>query len=190
MERWKLARIEHLRCAWVILVGGAGGTPALPDLLSRPLQYLFVRRVLPLYQLLDQSEKSLAFLLLRLFGWKQIWVRRRIVHHLGENDCPRCCQRSSRPPQVQRAGVTVADGLLSRTGFVDCIQWQGNFDEFLLWGHAGSTFAVMLAAPPALVTPRRHSSRSSRQSPAHAGRGGAHSARGAHHRAGTRQWRE
>src|SRR5262249_34893569 len=150
MERRELVRIEQLRCTCVVLVGGAGGTPTLPDLFSRLGKYCLVRRVLPLYQLFDQSEESLAFLLLRLLGWEQVRVPRRIIHHLGENDRPRCCQRSSRPPQVQGARMPVANRLLSRTCLVNSIQRQGNFDQFLLCDHAGSTFAVMLAAPPAL----------------------------------------
>ena len=39
--------------------------------------------------------------------------------------------RAARPPQVQRAGVAVANGLFAGTGHVDVVQREGDFDEFL-----------------------------------------------------------
>jgi len=34
--------------------------------------------------------------------------------------------------------MPVPDGFFARTGLIDDIQWQGNFDELLLVGHAVS----------------------------------------------------
>ena len=52
-------------------------------------------------------------------GAQRVNILRRVVHHLGEDHCPRRRQRSPRPPQVQRAGMPVADGLLPCAGGVD-----------------------------------------------------------------------
>ena len=36
-----------------------------------------------------------------------------------------------RPPQIQRAGMSVADGFLASRSLVNDIQREGDFDEFL-----------------------------------------------------------
>ena len=62
---------------------------------------------------------------------KELRMARRVVHHLREDHRPRRRQRPPRPPQVQRARVPVADGLLRADAIVDRLQRQGDFDEFL-----------------------------------------------------------
>jgi len=38
---------------------------------------------------------------------------------------------ASGPPEVQRAGVTVANGLFARASYIDRIEWQRHFDQLL-----------------------------------------------------------
>ena len=65
VERGQRVTVEQLRRAWVIGMLGASPTPALPDLVARPLQHLLVGSVLPQHQFLDEPEQTLAFELRR-----------------------------------------------------------------------------------------------------------------------------
>ena len=97
-----------------------GGFPPVERMISaraRPENVLVVR-VLPLDQLLDDVEEPVA-LLLRLFLGQ---VVRGIVHQRGEEHRPAGRQRPPRPPQMQRRGMPMADGLLPRGLLVDGIQ--------------------------------------------------------------------
>ena len=69
---------------------------------------------------------------------EHVHVGRRVVHHLREDHRPRRRQRPPRPPQVQRARVSVADRLLPRRGLVDGLERQGDFDELLGGLHSRS----------------------------------------------------
>src|SRR5262249_32050303 len=102
-----------------------------PDLRAGLLQYRFVRGVLPLHKVLDYSEEPLALSPLSLLCGKEVQLRRRVVHHLREDHCPCRRERPPRPPQVERAGVAVADRLLPRCGLVYRFQWKSHFDQFL-----------------------------------------------------------
>ena len=124
--------------SYFLILLGAGAPPACPDLVARRLQHLLVGGVLPQHEILDDAEEPLALLLLLLHRREEVRITRRVVHHLREDHRPRRRQRPPRPPQVQRARVAVADGLLAGTGLVDRLQRQGDFDEFLLRGHAVS----------------------------------------------------
>src|SRR5262245_57543187 len=114
MESGQLVAIEQLRGAWMIRVVGARAAPALPNLVSRLLKDLLVGSVLPLHQLLDDLEEPLPFLLLGLLGLEQVGMGGGVIDHLGKDHGPRSREGSPSPPEMQRRGVTVPDGLLPR----------------------------------------------------------------------------
>ena len=76
------------------------------------------------------KRRSRSFLLFLLGGelFRQIGG---VVDQLGEEHGPRRGQRAPRPPEVQRAGVAVADGFLAGGGSVYFVEGQGDFDQFL-----------------------------------------------------------
>ena len=131
VEGGELVAVEELLRARVVGVLGTGAPPALPDFVPRRLQDLLVGGVFPQHQILDDLEEPLALLLLAFRGREQVGVRRGVVHHLREDHRPRRRQRPPRPPQVQRARVAVADGLLPRAGLVDGVERQRDLDELL-----------------------------------------------------------
>ena len=122
------------------------------DQLARLLHDGFVRRRFPSHQPLDEIEEAhagrVAFgfhvgsiarqVLASLDEFRQSHRIIGVVNERGENDRPRCCQRTPRPPQMQGRGVAVTDGFLARAGSVDGVQRQGNFDQFFGWGHGAS----------------------------------------------------
>jgi hypothetical protein len=61
----------------VIGILGTGPPPALPDLVSRPLQYRFVGGVLPQHQILNDFEGPLSLILLGLLCLEQVRIARR-----------------------------------------------------------------------------------------------------------------
>ena len=139
--------IEQFFGTRMVRVLGAGRPPALPDLVTRMLEHLFVSRVLPLHEILDNLEKPLAFFLLLLLRLENIRMRGRIVHHLRKDHRPRRRQRPPRPPQMQRDGCPWPDRLLPRRRFVNGFQGQGDFDEFFLVGHfVSGLFAANLVS--------------------------------------------
>ncbi len=93
---------------------------------------VFVSRVLPQHEILDDLEKPLPLFLLRLLRLENIRMRRWIVHHLRENHRPRRRQRPPRPPQMQRRRMPMPNRLLPRRCLVDGFQRQSDFDEFFL----------------------------------------------------------
>jgi hypothetical protein len=54
----------------VIRVLRTGAPPALPDLGACAFEHFLVRGVLPLHEVLDDLEESLALLFLLLLGWE------------------------------------------------------------------------------------------------------------------------
>jgi hypothetical protein len=120
---------------------GAGAAPGGPDLLAGLPQEGFVGGVLPLHQFLDEAEEALPLLFLGLLGREEIGPGTGVVHHLGEDDGAGGRERAAGPPEVERGGVAVADGLLARRGHVDRLQRQGDFDQLLTMGHGGSAGA-------------------------------------------------
>ncbi|MCY1371699.1 hypothetical protein D9M69_588540 [compost metagenome] len=119
----------------MVLIQLAGFPPALPDLRPSALQYRFVVGVLPPHKVFDDLEQSLALglclFLVDAVAEAAALLVAGVVDHLREDHGPRRCQRTPRPPQVQRAGVAVADGFLSRSSDIDGIERQGDFDELL-----------------------------------------------------------
>ena len=130
VERRQPRRVEEFRRARMVGIVRAGPPPTDADLFPRPLDQLLVRRVLPLHQFPQDPEQPLALPVLLLPGREQFRPGRRVVHQLREQYRPRRGQRPPRPPQVQRAGMPVADGLLPRRRLVDGIEGQGHLDEF------------------------------------------------------------
>ena len=86
-----------------------------------------------------------ALVQLPLRGAFGLWIRQqhvdilgRVIDHLRKNDGPRCCQWAARPPQMQGAGVAVADRLLARGCPVDGVEGQRHLDQLLArCGHVG-----------------------------------------------------
>ena len=62
-------------------------------------------------------------------GQQLVEVLRRVVDHLCKDDRPRRGQRAARPPQVQRRGMPVPNGLLASRGGVDGIERQRHLDQ-------------------------------------------------------------
>jgi hypothetical protein len=135
VEGGQLLGVEQLGGAGVVFIRLARPLPARPDLVARRLEHIFVVGVLPLHQVLDDLEQAPALRLLRLCRWEEVRVGRGVVHHLGEDDCPRRRQGPARPPQMQGGGVAMADGLLPLAGLIDGLEREGDFDEFFGWTH-------------------------------------------------------
>ena len=62
---------------------------------------------------------------------KLIGIFRWIVHHLREDHRPRRGQRPPRPPEVQRARMTVPDRLLPRRRRIDRVERKGDLNQLL-----------------------------------------------------------
>ncbi len=134
MEGGQLVRVEQLGGLGVIPVQLADLAPALADLGAGTLQHFFVVGVFPLDQFADDVKQLLAPLgslfLVDAIPEPAALLVTGVVDHLRKQHRPRRGQRPPRPPQVQGAGVPVADGLLPCGITVDVIQRQGDFDEF------------------------------------------------------------
>ena len=126
--------VEQLGSLRVVPVQFAHLAPGTADFGAGTLQHLLVVGVLPLDQILDDAEQPLAlelrFLPVHPVPEAAALLVAGIVDHLRKDHRPRRRQRPPRPPQVQRAGVAMADAFLTRGGGVDGIQRQGDFDEF------------------------------------------------------------
>ena len=138
MEGGQRVRIEELGRLRMTLVERAGLAPALPDLLAGAGEHLLVVGVLPLHQVFDDLEQALTLdgRLFLVHPAPQLALVAGVVDHLRKDHRPRRGQRPARPPQVQRAGVAVADRLLARRSDVDGVEREGDFDEFF-WGLEG-----------------------------------------------------
>ena len=123
MKAGQDVEVEEFGGLGVVAVEVAGFAPAFPDGVAGTLQDFFVVGVFPFDQIADDGKEALAA------GFGFVFVA-GVVHHLREDDGTRCRQRPPRPPQVQGAGVAVADGFFARGGGVDVIKRQGDFDEF------------------------------------------------------------
>ncbi len=132
LQRDRAATAERIEQGRRVAVRG------LQDLGARPAQHLLVVDVLPLDQLLDEAEEALALAFLRFFGGELLRVAGWVVHDGREDHRAARGQGAPRPPQVQRARVAVADGLLPRRFAVDGFEREGDFDEFfrMVHGHA------------------------------------------------------
>jgi hypothetical protein len=114
------------------LVERAGLAPARGNGRAGAGQHGFVVGVLPQHQLAQDLEQLLALGVGLRAGLARVVAALApgVVDHLRKDHRPRRRQRPPRPPQVQRAGVAVANGFLPRRRHVDIVQRQGDFDEF------------------------------------------------------------
>lgn len=110
---------------------GAGGAPRLPDFRAGAIQDLFVRGVFPEDQILDDAEEALPLLLLGTFGGEEVGMAGGIVNQLREENRAGGGKRATRPPEMQRGGVAVADRLFAGAGDVDRLERVGDLDQFL-----------------------------------------------------------
>ncbi|MCY1526753.1 hypothetical protein D9M68_617930 [compost metagenome] len=131
----QLVGVEKFSGLRVALVQFADLSPRAADFSAGALQHLLVVGVLPPHKVFDDLEQSLALglclFLVDAVAEAAALLVAGVVDHLREDHGPRRCQRTPRPPQVQRAGVAVADGFLSRSSDIDGIERQGDFDELL-----------------------------------------------------------
>ena len=110
----------------VFFVELAGLAPARPNGVVGALEDVGVVAVFPLHQLTDDVEQLLA----ADFGGFFVDAApealagfvARVVHHLREDHGAGGGKRPPRPPQVQGAGMSVADGFFARGSAVDVIQ--------------------------------------------------------------------
>lgn len=123
-------RVEHRG-----RVAVAGGH----DLRPGRLQNLAVGAVLPLHQVFDDAEQPFSLLLLGLFGREPVGMGGGVVDQRGEQHRPAGGERTAGPPQVQRGWMAVADRLLPGGLPIDGLQRQGDLDQLLLVGHAGTS---------------------------------------------------
>lgn len=79
----------------------------------------------------DDSKKTAPFLLHLLLSGELFRQVGGIIDLLGEEYGASRGKRAPCPPQVQGAGVAVADRFFARGGGVDGVEWEGDFDEFL-----------------------------------------------------------
>ena len=104
----------------------AGFAPARPNGVVGALEDVGVVAVFPFHQLADDIEQLLATDFSGFFvdaAPKALAdLIAGIVHHLREDHGAGGGERPPRPPQVQGAGVAVADGFFARGGAVDVIQ--------------------------------------------------------------------
>ena len=132
MKGGQFFRIEERGCIGMITIQFAGLPPGFPDLCAGCVEHRLVVCVFPNHQVFNDFEKPLP--LLRSFYLVDAAVEvpfiTGIVHKLSEEHCPRSRERSPRPPEMQSAGMAVADGLLSRCRHIDLVERQCHFDEF------------------------------------------------------------
>lgn len=116
----------------VVLVEFAGLAPRAADLGAGTLQHLFVVRVLPLHQVFHELEQTFPLdgSLFLVHPAPQVALVAGVIDHLRKDHRPCRCQRPPRPPEVQRGRGAVANGLFPRSGNVDGIKRESNFDEF------------------------------------------------------------
>ncbi len=114
---------ERVEDRWWLAIGG------LEDLGVRLGEQLLVTDVLPHHKPLDQLVQPLALLALQLLRGELLGPCGRVVDELGEQHGARSREGTARPPQVQRGGVSVPDGLLPGGLPVDRLQRQRDLDQ-------------------------------------------------------------
>ncbi len=106
------------------------------DLRPRPAKDVLVVGVLPLHQILQDVEETVALDLRLLLGQ----VVGGIVYQRGKEDRPTGGKGTARPPQVKGRWMAVADGLLARGLLVDGVQRKRYLYELLAVGQEINSF--------------------------------------------------
>jgi hypothetical protein len=117
--------------------GRRSGWIATPNLRARLFQDLLIIDRFPGDQPLDDVKQTQALSRLSCFGWKQLRVCRRIVDELGEQNCSACRKGAASPPEMEGAGMPVADALFSGSFAINGVKGKGDLDE--LGGHHASS---------------------------------------------------
>ena len=111
----------------MVLVQFAGLAPTPPYLGPRSIKHLFIGGVFPEHEVFDDLKKPLpfdgGFFLVHPVAKTLSRLKAGVVDHLCEYDCPRRSQGTTRPPEVQGTGVTVANGFFTGSRRVDLVQW-------------------------------------------------------------------
>src|SRR5688572_281800 len=130
MECWQPVAVKQVRGTRVLCTLVAGVAPTPPDFLTRLLKDVFVSCVFPQHKVFDDSEKALSLIFLCLLSLEDLWVSRGVVHHLCENNGPGCGERPPCPPLMKIARMSAKKwiSLFKRRCFIDCDQWQCDFD--------------------------------------------------------------
>jgi hypothetical protein len=132
-KRDRPSAAERIKDRWNVVATGVN------DLASSYLEDCVVRCVLPLDEIFDYVKEPVPLHLLFLIRPEPLRVGRWIINERSEEDRTTRSERSPSPPEVKSGGVALADGLLPSRLSVDRVEWQCNFDEFLLVGHAGAS---------------------------------------------------
>ena len=133
MQGGQLVGIEQLGSLRVVLVQLADLAPRAANLGAGTVQHDLVGGVLPQHEVFDDFEQPLpldggVLLVLPVFEPTALLVA-GIIDQLRKDDRPRRRQRPPRPPQMQSGRMPMPDRFLPRTGRIDGIQRQGDFDE-------------------------------------------------------------
>lgn len=88
--------------------------------------------VFPLHQILNNPKETLTFFLDRLVCRELLWVTRRIINELSEQHRSARRQWTSRPPQMQRGRMPMADRLLASRSLVNRFEGDCDLDELFL----------------------------------------------------------
>ena len=109
LQRDRAAPAERVEDRGQVVATGAA------DLLARLSQHRFVVGGLPGHQALDEAEETLSLRPLGLLRGEELRMGGGVINQLGEEHGAASCERTPRPPEVQRRRVAVADRLLARS---------------------------------------------------------------------------
>jgi hypothetical protein len=159
MQAGELFRVEEGGGVGVVGVGGAGLAPGFADFGARFFQHWLVGGVFPDDQFFEDLKEAITRCRPTGFevaggqfaGMLEFPFPGGVVDELGEDDGAGGGEGAARPPEVEGAGVAVADRFFAGGGFVDGVEGEGDFDEFFGgddgMGH-GVAFWLMRGAEP------------------------------------------
>ena len=126
MQGGQFFGIKQLGGLWVVLVQFAHFAPRATNFGAGGFQHLFIRGVFPQNKIFNDFEQPLPlnggfFLVLSVFETATLLIA-WVIDELSKDDCPRRCERTPRPPQMQRGRMPMPDGFLSRRCGINCIE--------------------------------------------------------------------